>query len=210
MSIEPEQFTPYISAHVPNCPRFIQSRAVLSSIIEFCEKSWRYNTDAEDVDVEAGETSVVFSPRGSNVIVGVFDVRLEGETLDRRSVSEMNVLYGRSWKNNTGKPKCYINKCFGQIGIYPVPDKDYNGALSCKIAMAPKMSVLRVDNMFYDYYLEPINCGAIARLLMQEGKSWFNPSLAPQFLGKFYNAIYSARNIVMRDVYQISPLPKML
>ena len=210
MSVTPKDFAPFVSADVPNCPKFIIERAILSTIIEFCTKSWRFNDPEEDVDIYKDDPYITFSERGSNVVVGVFDVRYDGETLDRKSVRDMDSRYGKGWKKRTGAPEAYIDEDHGKIRLYPIPDKDYPEMLSARVAYAPKMTVLRVDNMFFDYYLDAIVAGAVARLVMQEGKTWFNPNIAIPFKQQFDAAVYSARNIVMRDVYQTSPLPKML
>jgi len=210
MSVNLEDFSPYVSELVPECPGFIIEKAVLDAVIEFCQKSYRLNYECDPIDLDEGESLCQVSATGGNSVVGFFDVRYDGDVLDCLSVKEMAGRYGNKWKTRTGYPVAYLQENTDTIRIYPIPDKDYPESITARVAMSPSRKATRVDNLFIDFYLEAIKHGAAFRLLMQEGKTWYNPALSDRLRNPFYDALYSARNIVMRDVYQRRPLPPVI
>jgi len=197
------EFTPYIATNVLNCPSFIIERAVASAVYEFCSKSWCLNEETDPVDIVAGEAEIEFD--GDLDIVGLFNVRYNGEIIDKYSESELDRVCP-GWKSLTGtEPTKYVHTDTNKVRLVPIPSQDADDAITARIAMAPSPRATKFPDVFGTLYFDAIVAGATSRLMLQQGRPWYNPSLAGPLQGDFRDKMYSARNVVMRDIVSRKP-----
>jgi len=197
-------FVPFIAADIPDCPPFIAERAAIESVIEFCKKSWVLNAMIDPEDVEQDEPLYKFQAPSNKPMCGILEANFNEEPLDFYSSKEMDRRKTK-WRRTKGTPVEAVKEGLDSIRLYPVPDMDYPESLQVRVAYSPRMTDTVVDDIFSSHYFKAITDGATARLLLQQQKPWFNPSLVLPYRMNFENELYSARNLVMRDIYQRRP-----
>ena len=201
--IELSEFTPDIMAAAPGCPEFIVERAILGAVIEFAEKSWCLNEEHDPFDLDEDEAEYEFDAPDSHRIVGIMNVRIDGEQINPISEQELSRKYP-GWRTDTASlPTLYVKNSRTMITVYPIPQADVDDAVEARIALAPTRTATRINDRFRDYHFDAIVAGAAARLLIQPGKAWTSPEMAGIALSKFNSDLFSARSVVMREIMQV-------
>lgn len=199
------EFTPDVLAAAPGCPGFIAEKAILGAAIEFAEKSWCLNEEHDPFDLDEGEAEYELDAPAFHRIVGIMNVRVDGEQIDAITEQEISRKYP-GWRTTTASlPTLYLKGNTSTIKVYPLPLADVDDTMEARIALAPTRNATRIADRFQDYHFDAIVAGAIVRLLVQPKKAWTDPQSAVIYHEKFTSEIYSARNVVMREIMQRRP-----
>jgi hypothetical protein len=179
-----EDFYPFILPEVLGCPEPVVDQALISTLIDFCDKTLVHQVDHDPITVVRGVIDYELDPPVNQTLVSkimkVFykDTPLEAVAPDDVRVAQIYNKYFEDVQPQEGPPRAYIQKDPRTISIFPYPQETERLALTLRVALKPTRSATQFDDILFEEYAETIGAGAISRLAMQPGKTYSDMKLA--------------------------------
>jgi hypothetical protein len=167
-----------ILPHLPGCPEPVVDQMLLTSAIEFCEKSQvlRQNLDPFSTVADIGEYDLD-SPSAQLIISRVLGVTADGIPL----VGDMAESFPRYLPVDSGIPSSfYVDRTDSQfvLRLLPTPDDVYR--LVTTVALRPAMTATQLEDDLYNRWVEPVVSGAIYRAMLLPDQPFTNYARASQ------------------------------
>lgn len=187
-------FLPYVLPHVTGCPDPLAEQAVRSACIEFCEETLLVQEVSTQSSIASQQDYDIDVPTDM-ILVRVTGVFYGDTWLDPSSIE--NIRSGVALRGAVGTatqtlatPTVYFQKTPNAttISLYPVPDTALANGLAIRAAFAPSRSATTVPDLLYDFWVEEIAAGAIARLKAIPGQPFSDPATVANYLLQFNEA----------------------
>ena len=170
-----EVFTPYVLEKVAGVPDVVIERAVMDTVILFCEES-RVWDGRDEFDADEGESDYVVSIPQNTKISFLNSVHYDGEILAVADSLPVEV--------KEGHPREYIYDD-GLLMFDRAPGADDLAKIVVKFSLKPLRDSFEFDDVIFEDWKDPIVSGAVSRLLMQKRQPWGDPRLASVFKGEY-------------------------
>ena len=167
-------FCQFIRPEVQGCPDFLIERAVRDASIDFCKRTDMYMPEPELVTIIKGVNEYSLSlPSGTelNHIIDIYDNKRR-----LKPVAYTELLQRQGDEDEQGTPQYYAQRDNLEFYLAPFPNKadSYRVLYSVK----PTSSAQSIPDTIGKEHRETLCHGALYRLQMQSGQSWFNPAAA--------------------------------
>jgi hypothetical protein len=195
-----EDFYPFILPEVLGCPEPVVDHALVSTMIDFCEKTLVHQVDLDPITVVRGIIDYELDPPINQTLITrvmkVFykDTELTAVAPDDVRVAQLYNKYFEGVQPQEGTPRMYVQKDPRTISIFPFPQETERLALTLRAALKPTRSATQFDDILYEEYAETIGHGTVSRLAMQSGKTYTDLKLAG-----LKNVLYTAGVNVARQ-----------
>lgn len=182
-----------ILPEVHGCPDVRAQQAAVNAAITFCRFTNCWKRDLDPMTTQAGVAQYDVSGAVSD---GVLNTLLSG-TVDHLplAIRTRDELDDRLpyWRTYSGFPTTVFlpNGDRNTIQLVGVPDQAYTVQLTASYKPTPTATTLD-DAVFNDFY-KAMADGALAELLLMNGRGWFNPVLGAQHQAAFNAAMHDAR-----------------
>lgn len=181
-------FLPEVLPVVQGAATPVVLNAIRNACIEFCAQSGLWQVDLSPVDL-ATYTPLTFVPPTDTKVVQVMTAAVDGVPITPKTVDELSRKL--AWDTLTAeRVEHYYQRTSDTCELYPIPSS--GGALTMRVAVAPKRTALVFDESIYEDWLEELASGALARLLTMPGAAWTNDVLGMFHRDKFQKAISAA------------------
>ena len=170
------QFLPEVMPSVHGCSDILAINAIRNACIEFCTSTMYWQETQDPISLAAGDLPYDFeAPSGANVIQPMA-ITIGGRPILPKSADWLDAnIY--DWRNQVAdSPTYFYQPNANQMVLVPAPTAAVTVTIRCAYIPARDGSV--VDITLYEYYLEAIAAGALARLCSLPGQAWSNPQLA--------------------------------
>ena len=198
-------FYPYIVPHVSGCPEITIDTNLMSSIIEFSERTLILERDHDPVTIVKNISDYDFEPPIANhLVIKIINAWCQGSALEpiAPDVIQDPTIYNRfANKDNTfttGKPKNIFQKDERTFTLSPVPDETVAQSLTMRVALKPSRSATSVEDVFYEDYAEIIADGALSKLMMIPNNKFTNPQMAGVHLQRFVQGINKTKQLATK------------
>lgn len=191
-------FLTHVLPMVDGCPRNVVISAIRESAIEFCKRSLFDEVDLIPVSLIAGVAEYPLFIDPDRRVAQIKTIRGAGIPLGPVEETYMDaVLPG--WQTESGNsPSHYLVLNPGTIRLYPSPSENVSQFITGRVALIPTRDAVNISERVYDEYYEGIVGGALARLMMMKGKSWYAPNDAAVHNKKLNDAISDARIAILK------------
>lgn len=201
-------FFEYVTPAVQGCPLAMVKQAVISSAIEFCEKSLIWKQDSIQNDVLAGKAHYTYAPPLFAKVVMPYKVTINDVELEPWDVPSLE-YFDKDWKLIESEyPTRYVQVMDDTIRLIGVPTKDifvsdtgFDGdgnptpsGLMADVVLCPTRNARKCPTFLYTDWVETIASGALARLHAQVGKVWAKPELVSRYEKLFREGVSYAKS----------------
>jgi hypothetical protein len=184
------QFLPDVLPYVIGCPEPLAVNAIRNACIDFCASTMYWQETQDPVSISAAAMPYDFdAPTGANVIQPMA-LTVGGFTILPKSADWLDAnIY--NWREQTADtPSYYYQPNANQFVLVPAPLAPVT--VTVRAAYVPLRDGTVIDTTVYEYYLETITAGALARLCAVPGQTWSNPALAEMKKREFASGVTSA------------------
>ncbi len=199
------KFHEYVLPDVQGCPISVANNAILSTVIDFCEKSLLWKQEAAPVNVVAGTSQYQFVPVASSRVVEPVFVSVEDQALTATSLNDLDTLYPgwREWEQD--KPTMYYMDTNESIRLVGTPTESFTDSLEIHMALKPERGVSEVEDFIYEDWAEIIAHGALARLHAMANKTWADPRVVQYHNRKYRSGLSRARSKSLKSWQGAAP-----
>jgi len=176
-----DDLLPYVLPDLPGVSETQAINALISSAIEFCERSLVLQRDHDPINLVAGRSAYDLDAPTGYLVHKVMKAWHRNSVLQPIAPDDMDDarLYNvHAATEGWGTPSGYTHKGERQIALWPPPNEDLEKGLTVRIAIKPKRDVTQFDDDLYQDFIEVIASGAKAKLQITPGKPFSNPQVA--------------------------------
>lgn len=187
------KFHKYILPNVQGCPIGVVDNAILSTVIDFCEKSLLWKKESEKTDVRAGQARYTYSPGSDAKVVQAVYAALEHQPLIPTSLAELDE-YDPQWRDAVSeRPTKYFMDTDESIRLVGAPLNDMPAALDVHVALKPSRDASETPDFIYEDWAEVIADGALAKLHAMPSRSWADPRVVAFYHRRYRQGLSRAR-----------------
>lgn len=184
--------------HLPGCPEPLALNAIRNAVIEFMERSWVFSDFLDAVSVNATIADIEFETPDDLLVSKLLTAWYDDAKLVIKTPDEMEEIFGQNWSTKTGTPTHATQLNERELRLVPIPAADLQNALLMRVTFKPTRDSTAVDERIFEEYLEPIACGALAKLFILPQKPWTNPEASKWHSDKFNEGIDKARQKALK------------
>lgn len=161
------------------------------AVIKFCEQSQSIDTQLAAMNVVANQATYTLTPPADTLIVDAHRVEHNGKALTPSSQAELDRAFD-NWRTETGVPRYWYLENRTTLRLVKTPADALISGLVVTVATKPTDTAANVDDRLWTDHSESIKIGALANLMMMDGKPWSNPQKAAFFHSQFVSRINAA------------------
>lgn len=210
-----DDFLSRVLPEVPGCPELAAIQAVKDTVIQFAERTLIHQVDHDPVSTVAKIADYdLDAPVSGTKIIKIMKLWYSGTPIDPAAPDDVNdpTVYNQrvgDYQTQYGTPRTYLQKDPSTFSLFPIPEKSLLNAVTIRVALAPLRNSVECDDIFYEYWVEPIAAGAVARLQMSQNKAYSNPRLAQASMAEYMVGINEARQKASRGYTRANLTVKM-
>ena len=189
------QFYPKIRLEVAECPIPIVKDAVRWAATEFCKKSTTWRVTLDPIDIAADQAAYALTGPDGTVVSEIITAWYDGREILPKTEKQLKTL-DDEWRDIEGTPEYYVLLSPRVMTLTPYPADDLTDGLELRVALKPSITATTIDDTIYEDYYETIGAGALGRLLLQQGRPWYNASLATFYREQFEQETNAAKGLV--------------
>lgn len=163
---------PFMAAD-PSDP--VTETAIKRTVIEFCSDSWIWKVFQDPVGVIAGINEYDLEPDTGTDVSAVVAAELAGVPILSKAVTWLNKEIPR-WKTVRGTPKYFTQLNTETILLAPLPQDTLPLSLTLTLALQPAQTSESFPAWIYNQYADTLINGAVARLMLMNGRPWADPA----------------------------------
>jgi hypothetical protein len=196
-------YLPEILPEVPGCPSDMAKRALLNTVIEFCEKSLIHQETLDPITALANITDYdLEAPKGYR-IQKIMKMWFLGQEMEAVAPDDIGVpdAYRASisgYNASKGPPAAYTQKDVDTFTILPIPDQRYTSSITMRAALVPLRTVTETEDFLFELWSEIIGFGTKARLMLTPGKPYSNAEAATYNQARYVSGLNDARQRATR------------
>lgn len=184
------EFVDYTAPYCPSCPATLIRREIMSSAIEFCDRTelWGYESYAmPSID---GINQYDFRiPSTKADPMQLVSVKFKGKPLKPVTTMQLDRMYS-DWRSRSGTPRAYVQESsHTKIMLDAKPKETEVQALTATFLLRPDRTATELPDFLYQDWLEAICAGALRRILILPNKAWTDPKLAQTKANEFQQAV---------------------
>jgi len=212
MSTAITSFIKYVAADVMPCPTPIIERVMLSTIIEFCDKTHilqrefniELDTDSIDSDMQDSIDVSLSEFVTSCKPITVLEFNLDGSPKFAKFRELVNTIPSSVWNNIKEEETIYFSFPSNTvIRLYDRSTSDSN--LFVRLAVKPTRAATEVDDLLMEDWVDTISEGVKSKILIMPGKEWTDPKGAAASYMEYRRGISRARMKMLKS-YTSQPL----
>lgn len=193
------RFHELVLPDVPGCPLNVVNSTILSTIIDFCEKSLLWKHEADPTTIRAGYARYTFAPEAGSRVVEPVYVSLKQKPLLATSLAQLDDTTP-GWRERQDKePGAYYMDTEDSIRLVGIPSEDMEDALEVHVALKPERSAKEVPDFIYEDWAEIIAHGALAKLHAMSSRTWADPNVVNFHYRKYRRGLSRARSKALRS-----------
>lgn len=167
-------FLPEIMLAAPGLADVVAESYVRNAAITFCNLTKCITETLDAETVAAGDYEYDVVPGGSEELVEVLNVYVDGRPIDPISEQELRRGYG-AWRDKSGHPSHY--KADTEVlRLFPIPTTAVS--VEAEIVKRPTTTTTHLADALYKEWREAIAAGAMSKILMIPGQTFTNPQMA--------------------------------
>jgi len=192
------EFSKRVQPEVIGCPKFEVDRAVVDSIIRFCEDTHvlkrSFEHDVEDTDVDTADNDAVtvdisdYSITEKPLVITEF--RIDGALWETSLLELQNDLDDMGVISVVGT-KFFNFPSDTDIKFYDIDEVDQTFYI--QLAVCPLTTITTIDDFIYRRFRKAIEAGARWELKSMKGKTWSDPGMADRDLSIYNDGVARAR-----------------
>lgn len=172
-----DAFLDEVLPHVSGCTNPVAINAIRNAAIEFCRRSWAWNSNHDTLSLTATVAELDFLPPDDQLVSEVLEAWIGEHRIYHKSPDDLTEALGHNWQTRTGLPK-YITQTDPRVlRLVPIPAADMPNALSMRVSWKPTRTAAGIDTTIFEEYVEEIACGALMRLFKMPKKPWSSATL---------------------------------
>lgn len=175
--------------------------ALRQAASDFCEQTNIWISELDPISVTAGVADYDLETDTGSAVAQVQSVGYDGRIIKPRSLDELDKLYPATyWPDLVGMPVLYTQVADSTIRLFPKPEMSVANALRVRVSLFPDNTATSLPDVLYSRYANEIAIGAASKLMMEQGREYFDPNSAVLYARKFAAAINraSARTLQSR------------
>lgn len=204
MSMIPLQdFFLHVYPDVIGCPEVYVKDAIISSIVEFTDKSLAWQEVYICADIEEGESKYALNITGDLTIAQPLTVIIDNcsdpddtvyKVLSKQNSQDLD-SYQPKWRSILSEvPDRYVMEMPNVIRLVGIPTKSMPNSLHIRVAAKPSRTATSVPEFLMTEWLDTIIAGSLYRLHSMSGKSWARPEMVNYYYRKFREGISRAKS----------------
>ena len=188
---------PEVMQYCNSAPPIMIRTHLINTTIDLCNKALMLKKNPTNLQLEEGVHTYTMKYASNRYrALAVDAAKFEGnyQPLRRTTETEMDNLYP-NWREQEGtKPTRFmLTDELNKIRVWPTPKADIDIDFTMQTVVTFKRDQIEIDEFIYEKWHEVIQAGAIARLLMIPGATWYKPSVAQTFAKVFSRGVREAR-----------------
>lgn len=180
-------FVPYIAPYVKGAPDVLMAHTARLAAIEFAREVGVVKRELV-IDAQAGVGDYPLHTDDCYTVASIKQVCCGGRPL--KAIRDRSCCVGGM--------RGYVFSAPRDLYVYPAPMEDASQAIEVTAVVIPGQDSCTVDPILYHEFAELIGDGAVSRLLLTKGASWYDPQVASLFLSKFLSAQRKAKLLLMK------------
>lgn len=181
-SIDWYSFIPYIAPYVKGAPDDLMAHMARLAAIEFARESGTITQELW-IDAQAGVSDYPLKADDCYTVTSIKAVCCGSIQLKPIRDASCNTKCLRGYRFDAPR----------DLYVYPPPQEDMCNAIKVSAVVIPGQDSCTVNPILYHEHAELIADGAVSRLLMTKGASWYDPQNAQAFTAKFLAAVRKAK-----------------
>jgi hypothetical protein len=199
-----DDFLPEVLQYCNGAPNQMLRVHLINSAIELCEKSGILKRDPSKFQLGEGvHTYTLKYPQDRYRAVAVDAAQFENEDddstkrpLTRTTEREMDGSFANWRSTKSSKPSRYwLTEESNKIRFWPTPNVDIDLDMEVKSVVTYKRGQTEVDDYIFEKWHEAVQAGALSRVLLITGATWFNERLSLTFSREFSRGKREARKV---------------
>lgn len=193
------EFLPGVLPAVDTCPRGAAILALRDTAIAFCAETLYDQRDMTPISTVADQQDYAVPLPAGYDLAHIINLAWAGYPMFAQSIEYLDMMMPASWKIGKGSQSTwYTVKSIGNVSLVPIPDAINSNVITGTIAVKPSRTSDLVGAKLYSDHYETLCSGALARLMMQSGKPWYNPNQAAYHAGMYRNGMVIAKVTVAK------------
>lgn len=191
---------PELLPHVPGCPAIVARSEVRKAAQALLERSraWQITLAPRPVSAGQDQVPIVVTDPSQQKLVRAEAAWLDGKRLDATTPAELDDSGTDDWQDRTGTPSHFFQLTPGVVSLYPKPVANAATGLKLRVSVMPADAADGLPDDLAVRYLDVIQSGARARLMLFAGKPWTNPAMATVYAGAFEAGVGQAKHDVAK------------
>jgi len=185
-----DDLLPYVLPDLPGVSEQQAATALVSAMIDLCERSLVLQRDHDAINVVADKGVYDLDAPTGYVVHKVMKAWYRTSPIWPALPDDMDDAH--LYHARVGGPVAFVHRGERTISLYPVPSETVDRGLTLRMAIKPKRDVVNIDDELYEDYIEVIAAGAKAKLQITPGKPFTNPQMAGFNQGLFTAGINRA------------------
>lgn len=200
--VELDDFLTEVLPYIHGAPTIIIKNFLKGAIIDFCKRTQILKKQPASFYLNEDQASYTMKfPDDRYLAVSIDQVQLgeSGNTILYPTSEERLDGSNPTWRLDTSStPSNYILATgINELIIYPKPSQDSDDEIYVTARVTPRQDQTEFDEVLHEKWLAVISAGALSKLLLQPGATWFNPQLAATFKSEFKRGIRNARKTTL-------------
>jgi hypothetical protein len=199
------EFLPEMLQYCNGAPSIMLRIHLINSAIELCEKSGILKRDPSAFQLEEDvHTYTLKYPQDRYRAIAVDAAQFENDNdivnqpLTRTTEREMDGEFSNWRATKSSIPTRYwLTEELNKIRFWPTPNADIDNDMQVESVVTYKRGQTEVDEYIFEKWHEPVQAGALSRVLLITGASWFNERLALTFSREFSHGKREARKVAL-------------
>ena len=195
------EFLPEMLQYCNGAPSIMLRIHLINAAIEFCEKSLILKKEPSAFQLEEDvHTYTMKYPQDRYRAIAVDSAKFDStsQPLIRTTEREMDGAFANWRSTSAQRPSRYwLTEDLNKIRFWPTPNADIDTDMLVKSIVTYKRGQEEVDEYIYEKWHEIIQAGALAKVLLVAGASWFNVKLAFTFSREFSHGKREARKVAL-------------
>jgi hypothetical protein len=192
-----DDMLPEVMQYCNGAPPIMIRKHLIKSAIALCNKALILKKEPSLFCLEEDVHTYTLKYAGDRyraVAVDSAQFTNSGAPLRRTTESEMDSGYS-NWREQTGtKPTRYmLLSGTNKIRVWPTPTADIDIDFKVRTVVTYKQDQTEIDEFVFEKWHEIIQSGAIAKILMIPGATWFNSRVSQTFTRDFSRGVREAR-----------------
>ena len=188
---------PEVMQYCNSAPSIMIRTHLINATIDLCNKALLLKKSPTNIQLEEDVHTYKLKYSANKYrAIAVDSAKFEGnyQPLRRTTETEMDNQY-YNWREQEGtKPTRYmLTDELNKIRVWPTPKADIDIDFTMQTVVTYKRGEIEIDEFVYEKWHEVIQAGAIARLLLIPGATWYSPKVAATFARVFSRGVREAR-----------------
>ena len=176
-----DEFFSKIAPMAETCPPFVVRSAVVNTVADICKQTALLTARAT-LTTKKDEYEYRIPTQTDLVPLFVRGAYCDGQRIEPIHYDELELVYGAGDPANAkGRPCFFANRRPDWLLLSPCPDKEYQIDLDLALSTSRAPTIKSIPDVFFNYYLDTVVFGSLARIYRVAGQASTNVRLADEY-----------------------------